>query len=147
MTKEQRTEDVVELGQLSATYAVKLTQGDIRYVIDNLCTADGTYSAFGETYSLEDWPALVEAAPKGLFLCGEPALQLEGDEGTGEVPLLFIDQTNHHMRMGWYSDSYQRRDDGWRLATRKMTFLRRTGGADAGNPHDPRRPKSTSKQA
>ena len=79
-------EDVVELGQLCATYAVKLTQGDIHYVIEHLCTDDGTYSAFGETYSLDDWPALVAAAPKGLFLCGEPALQLDGDEGTGEVP-------------------------------------------------------------
>ena len=104
-------EDVVELGQLCATYAVKLTQGDIHYVIEHLCTDDGTYSAFGETYSLDDWPALVAAAPKGLFLCGEPALQLDGDEGTGEVPLLFIDQTNHRMRMGWYSDTYRRTAD------------------------------------
>ena len=78
--------------------------------------------------------------PKGLFLCGEPALQLDGDEGTGEVPLLFIDQTNHRMRMGWYSDTYRRTADGWRLATRTMSFLRRSGDVDSGNPHDPRRP-------
>jgi hypothetical protein len=134
------TEDVVELGQLCAAYAVKLTQGDIDHVIEHLCTEDGTYSAFGETYSLADWPALVAAAPKGLFLCGEPALELDGDTGTGEVPLLFIDQTNHRMRIGWYSDTYRRTADGWRLATRRMTFLRRRGGVDSGNPHDPRRP-------
>ena len=83
----------------------------------------------------------MEAAPSGLFLCGEPALELNGDEATGEVPLLFIDQTNHHMRMGWYSDTYRRTDQGWRLATRTMTFLRRSGAADSGKPHDPRRPK------
>jgi len=85
----------------------------------------------------------VEAAPKGLFLTGEPSLQLDGDTGTGEVPLLFIDQTNHHMRMGWYSDTYRRTPKGWRLATRTMTFLRRSGKADSGNPHDPRRPMPT----
>jgi hypothetical protein len=45
------------------------------------------------------------------------------------------------MRIGWYRDTYRRTPDGWRLATRAMTFLRRTGGADSGNPHDPRRPK------
>lgn len=45
------------------------------------------------------------------------------------------------MRMGWYSDTSRRTDDGWRLATRKMWFLRRNGGIDAGNPYDPRRPK------
>ena len=77
-------EDVIELSQLCATYAVKLTQGDIDYVIEHLCTDDGTYSAFGETYSLDDWPALVAAAPKGLFLCGEPALQLDG-AGIGAI--------------------------------------------------------------
>jgi hypothetical protein len=110
-------------------------------------TADGTYSAFGEIYGLEDWPALVEAAPKGLFLTGTPVLELNGDTGSGEVPLLFIDQTNHHMRMGWYSDTYRRTEHGWRLVTRKMTFLRRHGGADSGKPHDPRRPKPTSKEA
>jgi hypothetical protein len=138
-------EDVVELGQLSATYSLKMTQGDIHYVIEHLCTDDGTYSAFGETYGLEDWPALVAAAPKGLFLTGEPVLQLDGDTGTGEVPLLFVDQTNHHMRMGWYSDTYVRTADGWRLRTRTMTFLRRHGGADSGKAHDPGRPLPTAK--
>lgn len=137
----QDIDDIVELGQLCATYALKMTQGDIQYILTNVMTADGTYSAFGEVYQLEDWPALVEAAPSGLFLCGEPALELNGDEATGEVPLLFIDQTNHHMRMGWYSDTYRRTDQGWRLATRTMTFLRRSGVADSGKPHDPRRPK------
>jgi hypothetical protein len=137
-------EDAVELGQLSAVYALKMTQGDIHHIMERIFTPDGTYSAFGETYGLADWPALVEAAPKGLFLCGEPALEVNGDEGTGEVPLLFIDQTNHHMRMGWYSDTYVRTADGWKLRTRKMTFLRRHGGADSGKPHDPRRPKPTS---
>ena len=145
MAAKLPVEDVVELGQLSATYALKMTQGDIHYVIENLCTDDGTYSAFGETYGLDDWPALVAAAPKGLFLTGEPVLELDGDTGTGEVPLLFVDQTNHHMRMGWYSDTYVRTADGWRLRTRSMTFLRRSGGADSGKPHDPNRPKPTSK--
>ena len=147
MTMGAPVEDVSELSQLCATYALKMTQGDIRYVIEHLCTEDGTYSAFGETYGLDDWPALVEAAPKGLFLTGEPSLQLDGDTGTGEVPLLFIDQTNHHMRMGWYTDTYVRIDGRWRLRTRSMTFLRRSGERDSGRAHDPLRPETTPKQA
>ncbi len=138
------TDDIVQLGHLCAAYSARLTQGDIGYVIEHLMTPDGTYSAFGEVYSLADWPALVAAAPSGLFLTGDPELQIDGDEGTGTVPLLFIDQTDHRMRMGWYRDTYRRMDDGWRLATRKMTFLRRDGSADSGNPHDPRRPSPTS---
>lgn len=140
-------DDVVELEQLCAAFALNMTKGDVHHIMEHVFTTDGTYSAFGETYGLSDWPELVEAAPKGLFLTGTPVLELDGDTGSGEVTLLFIDQTNHHMRMGWYSDTYRRTEGGWRLATRRMTFLRRAGGADAGNPHDPRRPKPTSTQA
>lgn len=138
------TEDATEISQLCAVYAVKMSQGDVQYILDNVLTEDGSYSAFGETYNREDWPALVAAAPSGLFLTGEPAIQVDGDTGTGEVPLMFVDQTNHKMRIGWYTDTYVRTDDGWRLRTRKMTFLRKHGGADSGNPHDPRRPTPAS---
>lgn len=141
---ERSLEDIEELRQLSAVYALKMTQGDIQHIMAAVFTADGTYSAFGETYGLEDWPALVEAAPKGLFLTGEPVLEISGDTATGEVPLLFVSQTDHHMRMGWYSDTYVRTPNGWRLRTRSMTFLRRHGGSDSGKAHDPRRPKPTS---
>jgi hypothetical protein len=44
------------------------------------------------------------------------------------------------MRLGWYTDTYRRTDDGWRLATRTMTFLRRSGSRDSGRAHDPLRP-------
>ena len=54
--------------------------------------------------------------------------------------LCFVDQTDHDMRIGYYSDSYRRTDQGWRLHTRSMTFLRRSGARDAGKEHDPRRP-------
>jgi hypothetical protein len=135
--------DIVEIEQLCAKYAVAMTQQDIATVTDQVFAPGGTYRAFGSTYELHDFPALTEAAPKGLFLCGAPAVELDGDTGRGHVPLLFIDQTTHHMRMGWYTDSYVRTDDGWRLATRSMTFLRRSGGMDAGNAHDPLRPEPT----
>ncbi len=139
-------DDIAEVRRLSAIWALRLTQGDIHPVMEQVFTPDGTYSAFGQTYGLEDWPALVEAAPSGLFLTGEPVIELDVDTGTGtgEVPMLFIDQTNHHMRMGWYTDTYERMPDGWRLKTRGMTFLRRHGGADSGKPHDPLRPEPTS---
>lgn len=133
--------DVVEIEQLLAKYSVKMTQADVETVMREVFTADGTYSAFGATYTLADFPALVAAAPKGLYLTGTPLLELEEHEGTGSQPLLFIDQTNHSMRIGWYSDTYVRTSDGWRLRTRSMTFLRRHGGADSGKAHDPLRPE------
>ena len=134
--------DVVEIEQLLARYAVAMTQDDIEAVIE-VFTPDGSYSAFGDTYALADFPTLVAAAPKGLFLTGTPALELDGDEGTGSQPLCFVDQTTHAMRIGWYSDTYRRTEHGWRLRTRSMTFLRRSGERDAGKPHDPTRPEPT----
>jgi hypothetical protein len=135
-------EDVIELQQLLARYALGMTKSDIDAVTD-LFTPDGSYSAFGDTYGLADFPALVKAAPKGLFLVGPPVLTLDGDRGTGEQPLSFVDQTNHDMRIGWYTDTYRRTADGWRLHTRSMTFLRRSGAQDSGRVHDPTRPAPT----
>lgn len=136
---QARIADIIEIEQLLARYAVGMTKDDLEAVID-VFTPDGSYSAFGATYRLNDFPALVAAAPKGLFLTGTPALDLHGDEGSGQQPLCFVEQTTHQMRIGWYSDTYRRTPKGWRLHTRAMTFLRRSGARDAGKAHDPGRP-------
>jgi hypothetical protein len=138
--------DIAEITQVLARYAVGMTKDDIEAVID-VFTPDGTYSAFGSTYTLADFPTLVAAAPKGLFMVGTPAVDLDGDEGTGEQPLCFVDQTDHSMRIGWYRDTYRRTEQGWRLRTRSMTFLRRSGARDSGKPHDPTRPEPTATAA
>ena len=132
--------DIIEIEQLLARYAVGMTRDDIDAVID-VFTSDGSYSAFGDTYALADFPALVAAAPKGLFMTGTPAIELDGDRATGVQTLCFVDQTNHNMRIGYYTDTYHRTAAGWRLRTRAMTFLRRSGERDSGKPHDPTRPE------
>ncbi|MDX6741017.1 nuclear transport factor 2 family protein [Actinocorallia sp. A-T 12471] len=128
------TEDLVAIHQLLAKYAVTITRGDIEGLV-SVFTPDGTYSAFGDTYPLTEFPDLVAAAPKGLFLTGTALVDLDGDTASGTQPLAFVDHTNHHMRIGYYSDTYRRTADGWRLATRAMTFIRRNGDHDSGIPH------------
>ena len=138
-----RIADLLELQQTLAKYAVGMTQDDVEKVMDAF-TPDGTYSAFGDTYTLADFPTLVAAAPKGLFMTGTPLVEFTGDDtATGEQPLCFVEQTEHDMRIGWYTDTYRRTDQGWRLATRSMTFLRRSGARDHGKAHDPTRPEPT----
>jgi hypothetical protein len=139
-------EDIIEIEQLLAKYAVGMTRDDVE-TVQEVFTTDGWYSAFGDVYELKDFPSLVAAAPKGLFMTGTPQVDLdvEAGTGTGYQPLCFVDQTDHAMRLGWYTDSYERTPDGWRLATRSMTFLRRNGTADAGRPHDPNRPEPSRK--
>ena len=133
--------DIIEIEQLLARYAIGMTQDDIDAVMD-VFTPDGTYSAFGDTYALADFPELVAAAPKGLFLTGTPVLEIEGDAGTGRgnrrsasssrPPTTCASATTRTHTGGTA--------EGWRLQTRSMTFLRRSGARDAGKAHDPTRP-------
>jgi hypothetical protein len=132
-----RTDDLVEIQQLLAKYAVTITQGDLEGLV-SVFTSDGTYSAFGETYALERFPVLVDAAPKGLFMTGTSLVDLDADDpdkATGTQPLCFIEHSKHDMRIGYYKDTYLRTADGWRLRTRAMTFIRRSGVHDHGIPH------------
>jgi hypothetical protein len=132
-------DDIVEIQQLLAKYAVTITQQDIDGLLE-VFTPDGTYSALGETYALERFPVLVDAAPKGLFLTGTALVDIDGDTATGTQPLCFIDHASHDMRIGYYRDTYVRTADGWRLKTRAMTFIRRSGAHDSGRHHAVGRP-------
>ncbi len=140
---QSRIEDLVEIQQLLAKYAVTITQGDVEGLV-TVFTPDGTYSAFGDTYTLNRFPVLVDAAPKGLFMTGTALVDLvEGaDTATGTQPLCFIEHSKHDMRIGYYKDTYLRTDDGWRLKTRAMTFIRRSGEHDSGRPHAIGRPEA-----
>lgn len=128
------TDDLVEIEQLLARYAVAMTRGDVDRVLAAFAP-DGSYSAFGGTYPLDEFPALVSAAPKGLFLVGTPVIELAGDTATGTQPLCFVEHSEHAMRIGYYDDTYVRTPGGWRLRTRAMTFIRRSGVHDSGRPH------------
>ena len=132
-------DDLMEIQQLLARYAVNMTKGDVEGVI-GVFTADGTYSAFGDAFPLDQFPELVAAAPKGLFMTGTPLIELSGDTATGTQPLCFVDEATHDMRIGYYNDTYARTTDGWRLRTRAMTFIRRSGAHGSGRPHAFERP-------
>ncbi|MBF6145844.1 nuclear transport factor 2 family protein [Nocardia nova] len=129
-----RNDDLLDIQQLLARYAVTITKGDIEGLL-SVFAPDGTYSAFGDTYSLDVFPELVAAAPNGLFLTGTPVLELDGDNASGTQTLCFVEHSTHDMRIGYYSDTYVRTDDGWRIKTRRMTFIRRSGDHDSGIPH------------
>ncbi|PPJ20676.1 hypothetical protein C5E44_03140 [Nocardia nova] len=129
-----RNDDLLDIQQLLARYAVTITKGDIEGLL-SVFAPDGSYSAFGDTYSLDVFPELVAAAPKGLFLTGTPELELDGDNASGTQTLCFVEHSTHDMRIGYYSDTYVRTDDGWRIKTRRMTFIRRSGDHDSGIPH------------
>ena len=58
------TDNLVEIQQLLARYAVTITQGDIDGLLA-VFTPDGSYSAFGDTYPLEGIPGPGRGRPQG----------------------------------------------------------------------------------
>jgi hypothetical protein len=137
MTEDpRRTSDLVEITELCARYMSYTSQ----FVQDrwlDVFTPDVEYRAFGTPYTLERFPALLEAAPRGQFIGNMPVVALDGDRASGVQHFVFIDQHNHAMRLGWYQDEYVRTDDGWRIRRRATTFMRKHGGFDSGRQHDP----------
>jgi len=77
-----------------------MTKDDVEAVME-VFTPDGTYSAFGDTYPLADFPHLGGGRSQGACSwVGLPVLELDGDQGTGQQPLCFVDQRTHDMRIG-----------------------------------------------
>jgi hypothetical protein len=135
---QQEMADLLEIQQLAARYmslSARKEQDRWREVF----TPDGVYNAFGTPYGLEDFPALLNSAPPGQYIGNVPVVEFDGDTASGTQHYVFIEQTTHEMRLGWYNDEYVRTADGWRIRSRSTTFMRRSGGFDSGNPHDPSR--------
>jgi len=134
----QRVSDLVEIDALCSRYMLlcsQLIEG--RWL--EVFAPDATYNAFGSVYTLERFPALLEAAPRGQFIGSMPVVEFDGDHATGNQHFVFIDQQTHAMRLGWYNDEYVRTSAGWRIAKRSTTFMRKHGGFDSGIQHDPLR--------
>jgi len=128
--------DLVEIHALCSRYMLLCSQ----FVKDRwheVFAPDATYNVFGAIYTLERFPALLEAAPRGQFIGNMPVVELSNDRASGKQHFVFVDQRTHAMRLGWYNDEYVRTADGWRIQQRSTTFMRKHGGFDSGAPHDP----------
>ena len=133
--------DLLEIEQLLARYAVGMTKDDIDAVME-VFTPDGTYSAFGDTYTLADFPDARRRRSEGpLHGRARPPSSSTATRGTGQQPLCFVDQTNHDMRIGWYTRHLS--PDGRRVAAAHPVDdlppqERRPGLRSAARPHPPR---------
>src|SRR4051794_23033541 len=84
----QGISDLVELHALCARYMLLCSQ----FVNDrwlDVFTPDAEYSAFGTVYTLERFPALLEAAPRGQFIGNMPVVDLDGDRAAGKQHFIF----------------------------------------------------------
>jgi hypothetical protein len=135
---QQEMADLLEIQQLAARY-MSFTARKEEDRWSEVFTPDGEYNAFGTPYGLDAFPALLKSAPPGQYIGNVPIVEFDGDTATGIQHYVFIEQGTHEMRLAWYSDEYRRTVDGWRIHRRSTTFMRRSGGFDSGNPHDPAR--------
>ena len=120
-----------------------MTKDDVEAVME-VFTPDGTYSAFGDTYTLADFPTLVAAAPKGLFMVGPAGARARRRHAAPASSRCASStrRTTTCASAGTPTPTGARRT-GWRLHTRSMTFLRKSGARDSGRAHDPTRPAPT----
>jgi len=137
MSSASLSDDLVELHALCSRY-MSYTSQFVENGWRDVFTPVAEYNAFGTAYSLERFPALLAAAPRGQFIGNMPVVEFDGtDRATGMQHFVFIDQQTHAMRLGWYNDEYRRTADGWRIHRRSTTFMRKHGGFDSGQQHDP----------
>src|SRR4051794_915918 len=130
------TADLVELHALCSRYMSYTSQ----FVEDrwlDVFTSDAEYNAFGTAYTLERFPALLAAAPRGQFIGNMPVVDIDGDHAHGVQHFVFIDQQTHAMRLGWYRDEYRRTPDGWRIHRRGKAFQRKHRGLHSRHPPEP----------
>jgi hypothetical protein len=135
---QQEMADLLEIQQLAARY-MALSARKAQDGWSQVFTPDGVYNAFGTLYGLEDFPMLLNSAPPGQYIGNVPVVEFNGDTANGVQHYVFIEQATHKMRLAWYTDEYVRTADGWRIRSRATTFMRRSGGFDHGNAHDPSR--------
>jgi hypothetical protein len=129
------TSDVIAIQQLLAHYAVSMTKDDVNAAIEVFAT-DATFSSFGHTRGLDDFVLSTRNGPKAAFITGPAAIVINGDAASGEQPVCIVNQTSHDTLIGWYTDTFRRTEQGWRIQSRSLTFLRRSGARDAGEPTD-----------
>src|SRR5581483_11571036 len=89
-----RAGDLVEIHELCSRYMLLCSQlVDDRW--SEVFTADVIYTAFGTEYTLERFPALLAAAPRGQFIGNMPVVEFDDDTASGMQHFVFIDQTTH----------------------------------------------------
>lgn len=67
------------------------------------------------------------AAADGVHLAADPVIRLDGDRATSQQTFFAIHADRKTMRIGWYEDDVVRQDGRWRLASRRVTFIRSDG--------------------
>jgi hypothetical protein len=116
-------DDLAEINILLTRYGSTLdTEDDEGWVA--LFTPDCRYEVYGRTFEGHDGlRKITGGAAKGLHISAQALVQLDGDRATSRRSFIFVDRTDHSMRIGWYDDDLVRTPDGWRIQVVRCTFI------------------------
>jgi 3-phenylpropionate/cinnamic acid dioxygenase small subunit len=131
MDEQLTLEEYHGIQQLLAGASLALDVDDAGAYLDCF-TEDGVFVTYGR-----DWPngerlrQMLDAAPKGLHLCGVPVVDRAEDGGVrSRQNFLFVDRVSGEQRTGLYTDDLVRADAGWRIRRRRCHFYRAEGLSD-----------------
>jgi len=120
--------DMVEIQDLFASYTHLLDIGDVAGYL-SLFSADCKFIVHGRTYQgiggVQEMVSLAE--PNGVHLAASPVIRVNGDKATSCQSFLAVRADKKTIRMGWYEDDLTREQGRWRLAIRRVTFIRSDG--------------------
>jgi hypothetical protein len=126
--KPSEIADVLEIRDLFARYLHLQDIGDKDGWI-SLFSEDCEFVAHGRTWRGKAGAAemLTLAAPDGVHLAADPVIRVNGDRATSSQSFLAVHADRTTLRIGWYDDDLVRENGRWRLASRRVTFVRSNG--------------------
>jgi hypothetical protein len=116
-------EDRWSIHDLHAAYVISLDLDDVEAVAA-LFLEDGTFETHHRVVvGAEGWRKMLRHAPKGMHLGGHAVVWPAEYGATARQQLVFVDTTDHSMRLAIYDDEIVRTDDGWRFRRRRCRFM------------------------
>ena len=133
--------DIIEIEQLLARYAIGMTQDDIEAVMD-VFTPDGTYSAFGATYTLARLPGPGGGRAEGPLPHRHPGRSSSTETpGPGTRRCASSSRPPTTCASAGTRDTYRRTEHGLAAADPGHDVPARAAApATRARPHDPTRP-------
>jgi hypothetical protein len=126
----EMADDDAEIRNLLARYCVYLDLDDADGWV-GLFTPGAVYQVYGREFAgHEGLRAMATAAPGGLHLGGQVAIELDGDWARTMHNLLFVDRETGENRGAVYDEDLVRTSDGWRIARCRCRFHGPDGLAD-----------------
>ena len=127
MTNQLSDEDRWAISDLQSRYVIGLDSDDAEMVAAQFVTGGVFETHDREFVAPEGIHKMLRYAPKGLHLGGQSTVQSADFGATGRQQLVFIDATDHSLRLALYDDEMVREGELWKFRRRLCQFVVKDG--------------------